>query len=189
MGQRWRGLLLEAAETLILSLVIFLIAQTFIIQPYVIDQHSMERTLEPGQFIFVDKLTPHWDDYKRGDVVVFAPPSGYQEGKPDEPFIKRVIATAGQEVEIQDGKVWVDGQPLDEPYVYDGQPTTARPGGVSQWFVGQGQLFVLGDHREDSTDSRVFGTIPKSSVIGRAWIRYWPLGNFGFLPTRQAAAP
>ncbi len=182
MTERWRGCLLEVAETLVLTLVIFLTVQFFVVQPYQVQQQSMEATLEPGQYVLVDKLTPHFDDYKRGDIVVFPPPNGYAESdQPGVPFIKRVIGVAGDTVEIRDGTVYVNGRALDERYVYQGQPTTAT--GTSRWYIEPGQLFVLGDHRERSLDSRVFGPINKNTVIGRAWLRYWPANSFGFLPS------
>ncbi len=187
MAPRFRGCLIEIVETLVLTLVLFFVITNFIAQPYQIQQQSMEHTLEPDQYVLIDKLTPRFDDYKRGDVVVFSPPEGFQESAPGIPFIKRVIGVAGDTVEIKDGGVFVNGKELSEGYVYDSQPTIAT--GQTQWYVTQGQLFVLGDHREASEDSRVFGTIPKSTVIGRAWIRYLPIDRFGFLPTRQQSPP
>jgi len=82
-------------------------------------------------------------------------------------------------VEIRDTSVYVNGVKLDEPYVYENQPTV--PFGASSWRVGKGELFVLGDHRQASQDSRAFGPIQKSSVIGRAWLRYWPIGSFSLI--------
>ncbi len=142
----------------------------------------MERTLEPDQYVLVDKLTPRFDDYKRGDIVVFDPPDAWVTGGPKVPYIKRVIGVPGDRIEIKDARVYVNGVPLDEPYIYDLQPTTAS-GPVDAWLVPPGELFVMGDHRSNSADSRVFGSIAKDRVIGRAWLRYWPLGTFGILPT------
>jgi signal peptidase I len=180
MNLRWRGCLLEIVETVVLTIVIFFLVQHFVAQPYQIMQVSMERTLEPGQYVLVDKVSPNVSDYKRGDVIVFEPPAGYQEDGKDIPFIKRVIGVAGDLVEVHDDAVWVNGVKLDEPYVFDGQPTTPLSGQAS-WRVPKDQLFVLGDHREQSQDSRVFGPIAKSTVIGRAWLRYWPIGMFSLI--------
>ena len=181
MGVRWRGCVLEIIETVVLTVVIFFVFQHFIAQPYQIEQVSMERTVEPGQYVLVDKLSPNWSDYKRGDIIVFEPPAGFseQDGQ-NVPFIKRVIGVAGDVVEIKDNAVYVNGAKLVEPYVYDGQPTTPLTG-ESRWVVPKDKLFVLGDHREQSQDSRVFGAIPKSTVIGRAWLRYWPADSVGIL--------
>ena len=189
MSKRWRGCLLEIVETVLLTVVIFFVVHQFVAEPREISQASMEHTLEPHQFVLVDKLSPIFSDYKRGDVIVFQPPAGFQENGADIPFIKRVIGVAGDLVEIHDDAVWVNGVKLVEPYVYDGQPTTPTSGQAS-WRIGAGQLFVMGDHRQESQDSRDFGPIEKTSVIGRAWIRYWPISQFGVIPqVKQVAAP
>jgi signal peptidase I len=180
MSKRWRGCLLEIVETVLLTVVIFFVVHQFVAEPREISQASMEHTLEPHQFVLVDKLSPIFSDYKRGDVIVFQPPAGFQENGADIPFIKRVIGVAGDLVEIHDDAVWVNGVKLVEPYVYDGQPTTPTSG-QSSWRIGPGQLFVMGDHRQESQDSRAFGPIQKSTVIGRAWLRYWPLSSLSFV--------
>jgi signal peptidase I len=179
MSPRWRGCLLEILETVALTLIIFFVVQNFVAQPYQILQVSMEHTLEPGQYVLVDKLSPHFSDYKRGDVIVFEPPAGFQEDGQNIPFIKRVVGVAGDTVEVKAGAVWVNGVKLSEPYVYEGQTTEALTG-QAIWQVPSGYLFVMGDHRQESQDSRVFGPIAKSTVIGRAWLRYWG-GPFGFV--------
>jgi signal peptidase I len=180
------GCLFEVVETLVLTLVIFFVIQTFIAQPYQVQQNSMERTLEPGQYVLVDKLTPRWDAYNRGDVVVFNPPETWTSDP--TPFIKRVIGEPGDTIEVRDdGLVYVNGVALDEPYTYTNdeginEPTEASPD-QTRWVVPDGQLFVMGDHRQKSADSRVFGPINVSDVIGRAFLRYWPIGTFGILQT------
>ena len=97
-----RGCLIEIVETLVLTLIIFWVIQTFVAQPFRVQQESMQHTLEPDQYVLVDKLTPRWDHYKRGDVVVFEPPDTWIDSK-GEPFIKRVIGIGGDTVEIRDG--------------------------------------------------------------------------------------
>ena len=187
MSLRWRGCLLEILETILLTVIIFFVFQHFIAQPYQIEQVSMEPTVEPGQYVLVDKLSPIWSDYKRGDVIVFNPPAGYSEQDGQNiPFIKRIIGVAGDLVEVKDNSVYVNGVKLAEPYVFDGQPTTPLSN-ESSWRVPQGDLFVLGDHREQSQDSRVFGPIPKSTVIGRAWLRYWPSDKLGIIGSASYA--
>jgi signal peptidase I len=179
------GCLFEVVETLVLTLLIFLVIQNFVAQPYQVKQQSMERTLQPGQYVLVDKLTPRFSPYKRGDIVVFTPPSGWTDN--DTPFIKRVIGLAGDTIEIrEDGRVYANEVQLNEPYLYAqngvAQPTVP-PAAQSRWVVGLGQLFVLGDHRMNSADSRSFGLIDASTVIGRAWLRYWPINGFGIVGT------
>ncbi len=180
MNKRWGGCLLEIVETVVLTVVIFFVVQHFVAQPYQIQQVSMKDTLQPGQYVLVDKLSPNFSEYKRGDIIVFEPPSGYQEDGKDVPFIKRVIAVGGETVELRNNSVYVNGVQLQEPYVFEGQPTQ-QIGALSRWVVPNGYLFVMGDHRQQSQDSRVFGPIARSTVIGRAWLRYWPFDKFGFV--------
>jgi signal peptidase I len=179
------GCLLEIVETLVLTLIIFFVIQTFVAQPYRVQQVSMERTLEPDQYVLVDKLTPRFDAYKRGDIVVFNPPPNWVQAQ-GQPYIKRVIGIGGDTVELKGGKVLVNGTALVEHYVYqedgDSQPTDALIG-VGKWVVPTGQLFLMGDHRSNSADSREFGPVDISAVIGRAWLRYWPINTFQILPT------
>ena len=145
----------------------------------------METTLEPDQYVLVDKLTPRFDTYKRGDIVVFNPPEAWQQAD-GTPYIKRVIGVGGDTVEIHDGKVFVNGTELVEPYVFqeDGEPQpTEDPLQPEKWVVPDGELFLMGDHRGSSADSREFGTVELDKVIGRAWLRYWPINTFEILPT------
>lgn len=172
-------------ETLVLTAIIFLVIQQFIAQPYQVQQQSMERSLEPGQFVLVDKLTPHLSGYKIGDVVVFNPPAEWVQSD-GTPFIKRVIGVAGDVVEIHDGGVFVNGIRLDEPYVFDVDGVTQQTNaGFEQerWVIPDNELFVMGDHRSASQDSRHFGPIKVGDVVGRAWLRYWPFDVFEILPT------
>lgn len=181
------GCLFEVVETLVLTLVIFFVIQTFVAQPYQVQQDSMEHTLEPGQYVLVDKLSPRWNAYARGDVVVFNPPASWTTDP--TPFIKRVIGLPGDTVEVKaDGLVYVNGVALDEAsYTYRNsagvnEPTTASSA-LQRWVVPAGQLFVMGDHRHVSEDSRVFGPIDISNVIGRAFLRYWPIPTLQIIGT------
>ena len=180
------GCLFEVVETLVLTVLIFLGIQTFVAQPYKVQQGSMETTLLPDQYVLVDKLTPRWAPYSRGDIVVFDPPESWSSGG-GVPFIKRVIGLPGDRVELVEGKVFVNDVELDEPYIFieNGEPQTTEPaaGGATEWLVPTDQLLVMGDHRQNSADSRNFGPVEVGHVIGRAWLRYWPFDTFGILPT------
>ncbi len=185
------GCLVEAVETVVLTVVIFFVIQTFIAQPFQVRGASMQHTFEDGQYVLVDRLSHLWSPYARGQVIVFHPPADAAEG--DYPFIKRVIGVAGDTIDLRDGKVVVNGTVLNEPYLYtdpDGVvgPTDAT-GGETHWVVPAGDLFVMGDHRQASEDSRIFGPIPVSSVVGRALIRYWPLSAFEIIPTPTYSPP
>ena len=181
------GCLFEIVETLVLTLLIFFVIQNFVAQPYKVQQKSMQRTLEEEQYVLVDKLTPRFDPYNRGDIVVFEPPEEWVDS--GTPFIKRVIGEPGDIVEIrEDGLVYVNDHVIDEPYLYSDevggppQPTTSLPE-QSKWTVPEDELFLMGDHRANSADSRTFGSVPLDRIIGRAWLRYWPLDTFGILAT------
>ena len=181
VSQRRFGCLFEVVETLVLTFVIFLVIQNFVAQPYRVQQQSMERTLEPDQYVLVDKLTKNFDDYKRGDIVVFNPPGGWAQGD-GTPFIKRVIGIENDTVEIQRRARVRERRPARRAVHLRG-PGDA--GHRSPVVVGdpEDQLFVMGDHRANSADSRVFGPVEKGQVVGRAWLRYWPFSTFGILPT------
>ncbi len=169
---RWA---IEVVETVALTLVIFFVIQSFVAQPFEVEQHSMERTFSEGQYVLVDRLSHLWSPYVPGQVVVFRAPD--LTGR-DEALIKRVIAVGGDTVDLRDGAVYVDGRELDEPYTFrdeDGAEQPTEASGTSHWVVPAGDLFVMGDHREVSADSRVFGPVPVASVIGRAVLRYWPI--------------
>jgi signal peptidase I len=180
------GYLVEIAETVVLTAVIFFGIQAFVAQPFQVEGGSMESTLRSGEYVLIDKLTPRWDPYERGDIIVLDPP-GQAAVEGGAPYIKRVIGLPGDHVELREGSVHVNGVVLDEPYVFanDGvrQPTDPSFDGPTEWLVPEGQLFVLGDHRRSSSDSRMIGTIEISHVIGRAWLRYWPIDAFGTLST------
>ena len=184
------GCLLEIVETLALTLIIFVVIQNFIAQPYKVQQSSMERTLMQEQYVLVDKLTPRFDAYKRGDIVVFTPPEDWV-GADKTPFIKRVIGVGGDTVEIHDGGVYINDERLDEPYIYTESDGSVQTTDAAQerWVIPADDLFLMGDHRQDSADSRAFGPVPANQVIGRAWLRYWPFDTFGVLATPTYAAP
>jgi len=191
------GCLFEIVETLVLTLIIFFVIQNFIAQPYQVKQQSMERTLEPDQYVLVDKLTPRFDAYARGEIIVFTPPEDWSQGD-GTPFIKRIIGIGGDTIEIRDGQVYVNGVALEETYLYAGATGIPEPTLTTidppLWDVPIGELFVMGDHRSHSADSRAFGPIPVDSVVGRAWLRYWPFETIGILdsptyPGLQLAVP
>lgn len=190
VSRRPLGCLIEIAETLVLTIIIFWLIQSFVAQPYRVEQESMRTTLEPNQYVLVDKLSPHLDAYSRGDIVVFNPvlretcADDVSGGLVDvTPYIKRVIGEPGDRIELVDDGVEVNGVALDEPYVRNAQ--TDPQSGETVWRVPADRLFVMGDNRQNSTDSRSdqIGMICTRDVIGRAWLRYWPLNTLGILQT------
>jgi len=166
--------------TVVLAIGLYLVIQALVVQTYRVEGHSMDDSLHDGQHLLIDKLTPRFDDYSRGDVVVLHPPN---EPEASTPYIKRVIGVAGDHLDIHDGGVWIDGVELDEPYVAPGAITEPSFDDQESWDVGPGEVFVMGDNREDSRDSREFGVVQTSEIIGRAWLRFWPLDTVAILST------
>lgn len=147
---------------------------TFLVQPFIIPSTSMENTLLVGDRVLVSKFAYRFGEPRYGDVVVFTSP---EDGKTD--LIKRVIAVAGQTVDVQDGRVIVDGKPLTEPYVnpdfqshYDADEAVKVPAGT---------VWVMGDNRANSKDSRYIGPIATSKIRGKAFAIYWPPSRIGGL--------
>ncbi|MEP7040951.1 MAG: signal peptidase I [Chloroflexota bacterium] len=184
------GCALEIVETLVLTLVIYLVIHNFVAQPFEVEQESMMPTVNPGEYVLIDKISPRFNDYQRGDIVVFQPPEGFGQG--GVPFIKRVIGIPGDVVSIENGRVFVQqpgGSPvgIEEPYVVrsiqgGAAPTLPKDAeGTSTWTVPAGSYFVMGDNRPYSQDSRFFGVVDRKLIVGRAWLRYFPLDRMGFV--------
>lgn len=172
--------IIEIVTTVGLAVVLYLIITTFVVQTFRVEQHSMIDTLQPQEHLLIDKLTPRFDDYSRGDIIVFHPLGDTNT----TPFIKRVIGVGGERVEIRDGSVWIDGVELDEPYTFQAEPTEAH-GPQAEWDVPEGSLFVMGDHRQGSQDSRDAkpGIVETDDVVGRALVRFFPIDRLGILQT------
>jgi signal peptidase I len=149
--------------------------KTYLIQAFYIPSASMEHTLNIQDRVLVNKLSYRLHDVHRGDIVVFErPPNDVGQIRD---LIKRVVALSGETVEAHDGTVYVDGRPLREPYLEQGVTTAEFP----PKRIPDGYIWVMGDNRGNSSDSRVFGAIRESTIIGRAFIRVWPLTALGLL--------
>jgi signal peptidase I len=191
-SRRALGCAFEIVETLVLTLVIYLVIHNFVAQPFEVQQKSMFPTIVEGEYILIDKLTPRFSDYEYGDVVVFEPPGGSGLATDGIPFIKRVIGLPGDTVTLENGRVFVTrpGESpvrIEEPYVVreeDGSTAaTIQTNGdpVNEWVVPEESYFVMGDNRPDSQDSRAFGPIGEDLILGRAWLRYFPLERVGLI--------
>jgi signal peptidase I len=193
LGIRVGRLARDVIETVILALLIFLAVRAAV-QNFRVEGQSMEGSLHSGEYILISKATyfkvnlgfldflPFYDSGdnpehyvfrppERGDVIVFRFPED-----PSRDFIKRIIAEPGETVEIKDGLVYIDGKYLREPYItnrghYSYGPETVPPD----------QYFVLGDNRNNSFDSHVWGMLPEENIIGQAWLSYWPFSSFGLV--------
>jgi signal peptidase I len=152
----------DVLETLVLSIVLF-VGVNIISARIRVDGASMEPTLDTGEYVIVNRLSYRLGTPQRGDIIVFHPPLA-----PQEEYIKRVIGLPWDEVEVRDGMVYVNGQALNETYL---STKTNYPG---TWRVPAGQLFVLGDNRNNSSDSHEWGTLALASVVGKAVVVYWP---------------
>lgn len=150
---------------------------TFVGQRTMVDGRSMNPTLNDGDNLIVEKLSYRFGDPQRFDIIVFPP-----QGAPNEHYIKRIIGLPGETVQIDEaGTIYIDGEVLEEDY---GLETIKSAGRASEPItLGDDEYFVLGDNRNNSTDSRSekVGNVKRSSITGRAWVRIWPLSDIGFL--------
>jgi len=173
----WKHVLLDLLETVGLAVVLFLIINALSARVRV-DGFSMLPTLHDGEFVLVNKLAYHVGQPTRGDIIVFQ--STTQQNLD---LIKRVIGLSGDHVVIGSGKVSVNGQTLSEPYI------AAAPNYSGDWNVPDGYLFVLGDNRNDSSDSHAWGFLPLQNVIGKALLIYWPPPEWAMVDHVQIEVP
>lgn len=172
---RWQ-FIKENGLLLVFALALALLLRFFVAEPRYIPSDSMLPTLEQGDRLVVEKVSYRFHPPVVGDVVVFHPPELLQtQGyKVNQAFIKRVIALPGQTVEVKNGVVYRDGQPLQEKYILE-PPQYNLP----EVRVPEGQLFVMGDNRNNSNDSHVWGFLPQENIIGHALFRFFPAGRWG----------
>ena len=157
------------------ALLVAFVIKTFLLQAFYIPSLSMAPTLKVNDRVLVNKLSYDLHDVHRGDLVVFESPPN--EGSQTKDLIKRVIGLPGETVESRDGQILINGQVLEEPYL--GPDVITGP--LEKVTVPPEHLWVMGDNRPNSRDSRFFGAIPESLVIGRAFIRVWPVTAIGLL--------
>jgi signal peptidase I len=193
------GAVREIIETLLLAFVIFVAVRAVVLN-FKVDGTSMVPNLHNQEMLLVNRniyfhfdLNGVLDDLpfierdgerivypfhppERGDIIVFDPPT-----LADKPYIKRVIGLPGETITIADGFVYVDGVKLNEPYI-DGAITECNRSKCDPVKVPEGSVFVLGDNRRSSSDSRIFGPVSVDDIIGKAWITYWPFSDFGMVP-------
>jgi signal peptidase I len=177
--RRWRRTILEWLGVIGGGIAIALLVEAFLIQAFWIPSPSMEPTLGVGDRVLVNKLSYNFHDVNRGDVVVFERPPGASNGENGEikDLIKRVIAIGGDTIEARDGNVYVNGKQIEENYLEPGTPTDNLP----LTTIPDGRVFVMGDNRTNSEDSRIFGPIDEDDIVGRAFIRVLPITDIGWL--------
>jgi signal peptidase I len=167
-----RALAWEFLTTVVPAVVIALLIHAFLAQSTVVHGQSMEPNLQPEQRLMVEKVSYRLHGPRRGDIVVLQDPTGGPI-----PLIKRVVGLPGERVTITSGHVYVDGVLLDEPYL-----TQVTQGDARSWLVPPMQVFVMGDNRGNSKDSRYFGPVSLETILGHALFRFWPLHQVGGLP-------
>ncbi len=168
----------ENFQIIVIALCLALLIRVFVAEPRYIPSDSMLPTLEMGDRLVVEKISYRFRPPVTGDIIVFDPPQqlqtlGYAK---DQAFIKRIIGEPGQTVTIADGKVYLNGEPLQEDYI--AEPPAYRWGAFQ---VPSEEFFVMGDNRNDSNDSHIWGFLPRKNIIGRARFRFWPLNRIGFV--------
>ncbi len=194
--QEGKHFLLELLETVVLAVVLFLVINLVSARVRV-EGYSMIPTLNNGEYILISRISYLTGNYQRGDIIVFRPPMypdipvwqrffglpGFDDQYED--YIKRIIGLPGETVKIANGNVYINGVKLEEPYI------EASPDYSSTWTVPAGELFVLGDNRNNSADSHAWGFLPKKNILGKALVVYWPFSSFMIIHSNQAvlAAP
>ncbi|MGF1504517.1 MAG: signal peptidase I [Anaerolineae bacterium] len=170
--RQFKSIALEVLETAALAVLIWLVLNTATAR-YVVEGVSMQPNLQTGQYFIVSRVAYWFNDPQRGDVIVFDYPNN-----PDDDYVKRIIGLPGETVRIDvNGQVFIDEAPLNEEYINGG-----RAGRAGSWTVPPGSYFVMGDTRGSSSDSRSWGALEESYIIGKAWLSYWPVDMWGTAP-------
>jgi signal peptidase I len=160
----------EIVETLLLTFFIFWLVNTATGR-FRIEGHSMMPTLQEGEYVIINKLAYYFDEPERGDIIVLHFPNDRSRD-----FIKRVIGVPGDQIEVSNREVRVNGVLLQEPYI------NAPPEYSGQWLVPEDKYFVLGDNRNNSSDSYTWSYLPRDDIVGKAWVIYWQPSHWGLVP-------
>jgi signal peptidase I len=163
-----RSWLQDALETLLLAVILFLVINT-LTGRYQVHGQSMEPSLYDGQYLIASKVSYWLHPPERGDIIVLDPPNQQSE----VPYIKRLIGLPGDVIEVREQRVWVNGIALNEPYI------NARPNYTGNWVVEESMYLVLGDNRNNSSDSHAWGVLPRDHILGKAIFCYWPPERWG----------
>ena len=160
----------EILETIILTLLIFWMVNA-VTGRFRIEGHSMEPTLHEGEYVLINKMSYLLNEPQRGDIIVLEFPND-----PSRDFIKRIVALPGDHIVIRNQKVWVNDILLNEPYI------NAAPNYTDDQFVPEDQFYVLGDNRNNSHDSHSWSFLPREEIVGKAWLIYWGVNDWGLVP-------
>lgn len=162
----------EFIRSIVIALLIVIPIRAWVAQPFIVQGNSMVPNFHNGEYLIIDEFSYHFRRPERGEVIVFRYPR-----QPSQFFIKRVIGLPGDKVEIKDGSVWINGSPFGEAYL----PQSLATAPEASTILGVDEYFVLGDNREASSDSRVWGNLKDHFIVGRTLLRLWPLTRIGTL--------
>lgn len=170
--------LFDLFQTFVIALAIFVVIYQFAAQPHQVRGASMEPNFENREYILTNKISYRFGDPQRGDVIVFHFPQN-----PELDYIKRILALPNEQISLQDGKIFINGNPLPESYLPVGTKTSGHSAlqEGERLTLGPVQYFVLGDNRSRSSDSREWGAVPRENIIGKAFFRYWPPSRIGLV--------
>ncbi|HPZ07453.1 MAG TPA: signal peptidase I [Candidatus Eremiobacteraeota bacterium] len=174
LSQEWKNVINEYLDAIIIAGLTALFLISYIIRTFYIPSSSMRPTLVPNDYILVNEFIYRFYEPQRGDIIVFKPPT--KKDAPD--YIKRVIGMENETLEVKDGKVFINGVPLKEDYIPPEQAPDYEYGPKK---IPEGNLFVMGDNRNNSEDSHAWGFLPKKNIVGKAFIIFWPPGRMGLL--------
>lgn len=177
---RWKAWW-ENTQILVIAVILALLIRSFVAEPRFIPSDSMLPTLQVGDRLVIEKISYRLHPPQFGDIVVFDPPPQLQKlgYARDQAFIKRVIGQPGQTVEVREGRVYINSQPLSESYIAAPPRYILKPVQVPE-----AEFFVMGDNRNNSNDSHVWGFLPQQNIIGRAWLRFFPFDRVGLVRDR-----
>lgn len=175
---------LDIIQTIVLALSLFIIIYLFLLQPHQVRGSSMYPSFYDGEFLLTDKISYRFGEPRRGDVIIFKAPPSEPCAEIECEYIKRIIGMPGDKVVLKNGKIFINGQLLDEKYLPS--DTTSFQGnylmeGIEKE-IPAGEYLPLGDNRSHSRDGREFGAISRQNIIGKAWLRYWPIKRWGLIP-------
>lgn len=173
---QWKRFVVDMVETLVLAVILF-IGINAVSARVRVDGFSMRPTLDDGEFVLVSKMSYKFGEFNRGDIVVFHFPLN-----PEEELIKRIIGLPGDHVRVEGNQLYLNGQLMNEDYIAE------APLYSGEWTVSDGYLFVLGDNRNNSNDSKDWGLLPQENVVGKAVLIYWPPPMWGALDHAEVSA-
>jgi signal peptidase I len=178
------GFLLEFIQSIVLALSVFVLLYLFVAQPNEVKGSSMYPNFKDGEYLLTDKLSYQIGQPQRGDVVIFKAPPSEPCAADECEYIKRVIGLPGDKVMVKGGDVYLNGKLLDQSFLPSG--VTTGPGDIVtegvELTVPEGQYLCFGDNRPNSRDGRMFGTIDRKSIVGKAFFKYWPINSVGLIP-------